>query len=119
MDRESVYTFTVVDKEYSFVVEVVGGLPEGAALERDEKGMYIFRWNLDSVSNAQTVAFQARNSEGAASLLSPQLEVCACVGGGNCTLDGVLNTTAAFIVMNCDCPNGELLDSLPTIAINV
>ncbi len=107
LNRPSIYTFTVVDSAHPFTVEVLKELPAGAVLE-EEQGMYTFRWTLDSVTDIQAVAFQAKNSEGAASLLSPRLEVCACVNEGNCTLDGVLNTTVAVIVMNCDCPNGAL-----------
>lgn len=107
--QEAIYNFTVVDGEYSFTVEVVGGLPVGAALEDRGGGMYYFIWNLASVEDVQSAEFLACNTEGACSMLMPQLEVCACMNEGNCSLDGVLNTTTPVVLLNCFCPDGELL----------
>ena len=107
LGQESVYAFTVVD-EGNFTVEVVEGLPQGATLEDNGGGEYTFRWTLTSTSGSiNPLSFQAVDGEGAASLLSPQLEACLCANGGECTLDGVLDTALPVVIMNCNCPEGE------------
>ncbi len=107
--EESVYGFSVMDEKDNFTVEVMGELPEGAALEGNGGGEYTYRWNLQAVTNAtdvSTLEFVATDSAGASSLLSPQLIVCPCANGGECTLDGIINTMASVIIMNCNCPEG-------------
>ena len=33
--------------------------------------------------------------------------ICACLSGGNCTLDGVLGASESTVVMNCECLQGR------------
>ena len=107
LGQESIYAFTVVD-EGNFTVEVVEGLPQGATLEDNGGGEYTFRWTLTNTSGSfNPLSFQAVDGEGAASLLSPQLEACLCANGGECTLDGVLDTALPVVILNCNCPEGE------------
>ena len=108
--QRAVYNFTVVDEEDTFTVEVVGEIPEGATFEDSGEGDYTFSWNLEVVTNRSDVpalSFQANDSAGAVSLLTPQLVVCPCTNDGECTLRGILNTALPVLVMNCICPEGE------------
>ncbi len=104
------YNFSVVDEGDTFTVEVVGGLPEGAVLEDNGGGEYTFRWTLQMVANRSDILaleFLATDSGGAVSVLSPQLVVCPCANGGECTMDGILNTAVTVLILNCYCPEGE------------
>ena len=108
--QRAVYNFTVVDEGDTFSVEVVGGIPEGASFEDNGEGEYTFNWNLEVVTNRSDVpalSFQATDSGGAVSLLTPQLVVCPCTNDGECTRRGILNTALPVLVMNCICPEGE------------
>ena len=94
----------------TFTVEVVGGIPEGASFEDNGEGEYTFSWNLEVVTNRSDVpalSFQATDSGGAVSLLTPQLVVCPCTNDGECTRRGILNTALPVLILNCICPEGE------------
>ena len=89
-------------------MEVVEGLPQGATLEDNGGGEYTFRWTLTNTSGSiNPLSFMAVDGEGAVSLLSPQLEACLCANGGECTLDGVLDTALSVVIMNWYCTEGE------------
>ena len=103
--EESIYAFNVTDSD-NFTVSVMGETPVNAILETDGT-LYTFRWTLASPDNI-SVAFSAVDSLQARSVLNPQVEICACEFGGNCTLDGVLDLDADPVVMNCECPEGIL-----------
>ena len=108
--QRAVYTFTVVDEGDTFTVEVVGGIPKGATFEDNGEGEYTFSWNLEVVTNRSDVPalrFRATDSGGAVSLLTPQLVVCPCTNGGECTRRGILNTILSVLIMNCICPEGQ------------
>ena len=81
-----------------------GGLPDNSELEEVAEGEYTFRWNLQEITT-EPLVFVANDTNGASSLFVPTVEVCACVNGGNCTLDGLL-INAATVVMNCLCSDG-------------
>ena len=56
------------------------------------------------------MTFLAVDDAGAAATLTPQLQVCGCVNGGSCTLDGVFDlATTTSVIANCICPEGESL----------
>ena len=104
--QEVVYQFTVIDDSGdNFTVEVVGGLPPNSTLTKDEEGSYTFRWTLQEPTIIELV-FTAVDSEGAASALTPFVEVCACTNGGECTLSGEPFNESSTVIMNCDCPKG-------------
>ena len=108
--QKAVYTFIVVDEGDTFTVEVVGEIPEGAIFEDNGGGKYSFSWNLEVItnrSNIRALSFQATDSGSAVSLLTPQLVVCACDNGGQCTLRGILNSILPVLIMKCICPEGE------------
>lgn len=91
-----------------------GGLPENSFLEEtDDEGVFDFRWTLEEITT-EPLVFVANDSRGASSLFVPTVEVCACVNGGNCTLDGLL-TSDATVVMNCVCSDGRLIRSIYNI----
>ena len=107
--QKAAYIFTVVDED-AFTVEVVGGIPEGASFEDNGGGKYTFSWNLEVITNHSDVpslSFQATDSGGAVSLLTPRLVVCPCTNDGECTLRGILNTAIPVLIMNCICPEGK------------
>ena len=101
--EESIYAFNVTDSD-NFTVSVMGETPFNASLETDGT-VYTFRWLLASPDNI-SVAFSAVDSLQARSVLNPQVEICACVNGGTCTLNGILDLDADPVVMNCECPEG-------------
>ena len=108
--QKAAYIFTVVDEGDTFTVEVVGGIPKGASFEDNGEGEYTFSWNLEVITNRLDVpvlSIRATDSGGAASLLTPQLVVCACINDGECTQREILNTAVPVLIMNCICPEGK------------
>ena len=106
MGQESVYQFTVVDDSGdNFTVELVGGLPPNASLTDDGEGSYTFRWTLQEPLLTE-LNFVAVDSAGAGSGITPLVEVCACINGGECTLSGEPFNESSTVIMNCDCPRG-------------
>ncbi len=105
INKESVLHLSVTDPGDNVTLFVQGGLPDNSVLQGSE-GEYDFRWSLQQATY-QPIVFLANDSKGAASLFSPRVEVCACVNGGNCTLDGVLSNNST-IVLNCLCTEGVL-----------
>lgn len=97
-------TLQVTDPGDEFTLSIQGGLPENSELEEGEEGEYVFRWTLQEITTDPLV-FIANDTDGVASVFVPIVEVCACVNGGNCTLDGLLSS-AATVVMNCLCSDG-------------
>ena len=69
------------------------------------KGAYKFSWTIPKVDNV-SLTFFAIDSFNSTSILSVQLQICACRNGGNCTSTGLSNIDAQSIVMRCDCPKG-------------
>ena len=103
---ESLFTIVVEDPGDEFTLTVVGGLPPSSELEESERGNYIFHWNLQEVTMFP-LRFIANDSRGASSVFVPNVEICACVNGGNCTREGLLSNNAT-VVLNCMCPEGMI-----------
>ena len=100
------YSFNVTDDSNNFTVSLDGGLPSNSQLQQvDNTSVYVFTWSLSSVGNYSLV-FQALDQLGASSVLSVQVQICACERDGNCTLNGLLDTSGNSIVLNCECPAG-------------
>ena len=108
MGEESVYVFNVTDEGDTFNVTFIGEFPVGSTLDRDSSTLYTFRWTLESPENA-TLEFSAVDSLGAGAMLSPRVEICGCENGGTCTFDGIQNLDSSSIVLNCECPQGEVM----------
>lgn len=102
--QETAYTIVVEDIGDNFTLSILGELPPNSVLDDMGEGVYVFRWNPLEVTTAPLV-FAANDSRGALSIFVPNVEVCACVNGGNCTKDGLLSTNATTI-LNCMCPEG-------------
>ena len=114
LGQESTFTLYIEDPGDEFTLSVRGGLPENSFLEEtDDEGVFDFRWTLEEITT-EPLVFVANDSRGASSLFVPTVEVCACVNGGNCTLDGLL-TSDATVVMNCVCSDGRLIRSIYNI----
>lgn len=102
---ETEYTLSVEDSMDNFTLHIRGGLPENSVLEAFGDGIYRFRWNLQEPTTAPLV-FVANDSRGAVSSFVPRVEICACVNGGLCILDG-LHTTNSTVLLNCQCTEGN------------
>lgn len=114
LGQESTFTLYIEDPGDEFTLSVRGGLLENSFLEEtDDEGVFDFRWTLEEITT-EPLVFVANDSKGASSLFVPTVEVCACVNGGNCTLDGLL-TSDATVVMNCVCSDGRLIRSIYNI----
>ena len=95
----------VEDSGDTFSLNVQGGLPDSSVLEEFSEGMFAFRWIPQEVTT-QPLVFVAGDSRNASRAFTPRVEICACLNGGNCTLDGLL-TNNATIIMNCQCSQGD------------
>lgn len=102
----NVYSITVEDEGDDFTLSVQGGLPPNSMLEKVGKQEYIFQWKLVEVTTMPLI-FVANDTKGASSVFVATVEVCACVNGGTCTLDGLL-TSNKTKVMNCLCNEGNI-----------
>ena len=103
--QESMMIIRVEDSGDSFALNVQGGLPDSSVLENLSEGIFIFRWIPQEITTKPLV-FIASDSRNASRAFTPRVEICACLNGGNCTLEGLL-TNNATIIMNCQCPQGE------------
>ena len=109
--EESVYTFNVTDESDSFNVTVMGA-PAGSSAVEEDGGTYTFRLTLMKPDPSFILSFLAVDSEGAIAMLSPTVEICGCQNGGNCILDGTVDSDNATIVLNCNCiPQGKEVES--------
>ena len=115
--QEAVYQFTVIDDSGdNFTVEMIGGLPPSSTLTDEGEGSYTFRWTLQEPTIFELV-FTAVDSEGAASALTPLVEVCACINGGDCTLSGKPFNESSTVIMNCVCTKGNVLYHINVINV--
>ena len=103
----SIYTFNASDdSEEQVQVNIVGGLPANATFLQVDSTTYTFTWRLTDPNHVSNLTFYASDSSGAVSVLSPEIVVCACRNGGNCTTEGVLSAQNNVMIMNCICPSG-------------
>lgn len=113
LGEESYYTFNVTDDHNNFTLMVEDGLPDNATLYKDG-GAYTLTWTFisshDQLSNFnKTIQIIARDELNATSLLAPQIHICACGDGGNCTSEGLLNTSVNPLILDCNCNEGQSL----------
>ena len=102
------FYLTVEDEEDDFTFVVEGGLPENALLEEIGDGEFLFRWNLQSVTNTPLI-FVANDSSGASSMFVPIVEICACENGGLCTEENLPTTDMTNVnIKICLCGEGKL-----------
>lgn len=102
------FYLTVEDEEDDFTFVIEGGLPENALLEEIGDGEFLFRWNLQSVTNKPLI-FVANDSSGASSMFIPTVEICACENGGLCTEENLPTTDMTNVnIKICLCGEGKL-----------
>ena len=106
LHHEAIYNFTVFDEGDTFILTVNASAPDGSFLVELGNGKYSYHWTVQDIGNF-SLSIVATDSAGTSSLLVPQLIVCACVNGGQCTLDGVLDTMASIVIQACTCPQGN------------
>ena len=100
--------FTVTDDNNLFNVSAIGGLPVNSTLTANpgnDSTEYTFRWTIFEIVDV-SLMFEARDERSAVSVLSVQVQMCACRNGGECTLDGLLSSSDRTVVLNCNCPQG-------------
>ena len=106
MGLENVYTFKVEDIDSNYNVSVEGGVPDGGQLVDNGAGVYTFHW-IASATPTSSLILRAIDTLGATALLTPTLHVCTCFNGGECTLDGVIDSASLVINMTCICIEGN------------
>ena len=109
LGEEAELVFTVTDDNNLFNVSVVGGLPVNSTLTstpQDGFMSYTFSWTIFEIVDV-SLMFEARDERNAVSVLSVQVQICACQNGGECTLDGLLSSSDRTVVLNCNCPEGD------------
>ena len=100
----------MTDDHNNFTLIVEGGLPDNANLQVDGS-LYTLTWTLSlplhqiNVFN-KTMQIIAKDELNATALLAPQIHICACGEGGNCTSEGLLNVSSNPLILNCDCSPG-------------
>ncbi|XP_064388044.1 uncharacterized protein LOC135336225 isoform X3 [Halichondria panicea] len=102
----AILRFNVSDDKNMFNVTVVGGLPENSQLTptvMDGYTDYEFDWTLSTVESARSIMFEARDELNASAVLNVQVQTCACMNSSDCTIEGIADTTASSIVLNCEC----------------
>lgn len=92
------------------MLTVEGGLPDSASVNNDGSS-YTLTWTVgiprDQLNDFnQTIQIIAKDELNATSLLAPQVHICGCSEGGNCTSDGLLNTLANPLILDCECSQG-------------
>ena len=118
LGREAIYNFTVSDEGDTFTVTVNVSAPEESFVVDEGNGMYSLHWNVQVTTNL-SLTITATDSAGASSQLIPQLLLCGCTNGGECTLDGVLDLIDPVVVQACNCPEGTNTFLLYAIHKNV
>lgn len=103
--------FTASDEDIDNVQITVEGPPVDAFSLIPNGNSYTLTITVDEVID-YSIMIVAVDSMNAVSTLSPRVEVCNCQNGGNCTLDGILDTDDNVIVMLCQCTPGKVTLSL-------
>ncbi len=106
LGRQSNFTIEVMDTNLASF-NIINGEVEGAELIREssDSSVYIFIWTPTSID--RPIVFLATDAMNASSQYEPRIEICRCLNGGRCTLDGILDQTVNPIDLNCDCSSGK------------
>ena len=93
----------------SFDVSPIGNLPPNLTLvDTMTDGIFIFEVNLDGISTSFSFEISAIDSQNAATVFNPQVQICACENGGSCTTNGLLNIVLDPLILACTCSSGEI-----------
>ena len=104
-----------MDDQNEATISIVNDLPNNAYLFNNGSGLYTLRWLIDlptaDLPNFnRTLSIVATDNLNATTLLTPQIQICACdPQGGNCTLEGLIDVMSNPLTLNCECGLGELL----------
>ena len=105
----NIFNFTVQETDDSIIVNVLGEIlsPTELTIASNGGSQYSLLYRPTAVSN-DTMTLIATDPNNASATFSPSLHFCACLNGGNCTLEGLVLSDAQTLTMNCACSEGTL-----------
>ena len=106
MGQLNIFNFTVEDMESNITVHAAGGLPTNALLIANGGIHYSLHYSPLVAAN-RTLTLIATDPHGASSTFTPKVYFCACVNGGDCTLEEMAESDDKIIIMNCACSEGK------------
>ena len=105
----NIFNFTVQDTDDSIIVNVLGEIsPTELTIVNKGGNQYSLHYHPAAVSN-ETMTLIATDPHNASATFTPSLHFCACLNGGNCTLEGLVLSDAQTLAMNCACSEGKLI----------
>ena len=108
----STYSFTVTGSmNVSVVINGQNSLPPNTTFT-ESGDTFTLTWSPVDISEELNVTIIATAEQNATSMFDPRVQLCGCKNDGNCTEAGVLNLQLPFVVLNCECPAGSLLNIL-------
>ena len=102
----NIFNFTVEDIDSNITVRTAGGLPTNALLIANGGIHYSLHYSPLVAAN-RTLTLIATDPHGASSTFTPKVYFCACVNGGDCTLEGMAESDDEVVIMNCACSEGK------------
>ena len=126
-------TFTISvtdDNDNTSITPMVVSPPDYSLSQQQQPGSFIFQWQLPELMEEQEVSEKnlnlplllpspsplslkvsdivivATDSHRAATVFSPQVEICACQNEGNCTAEGATVSSDLLLILNCICSPG-------------
>ena len=103
----NIFNFTVQDADGNIIVNVLGEVsPTELIIVNKGGNQYSLHYRPTAVSN-KTMTLIA-DPHNASATFTPSLHFCACLNGGNCTLEGLVLSDAQTLTMNCACSEGKL-----------
>ena len=104
--RLNIFNFTVEDEDSNITVHIASGLLANALLITNGGTDYSLHYSPTVAAN-RTLTLIATDPHGASSTFTPKVYFCACVNGGDCTLEGIAESDDEVVVMNCACSGGK------------
>ena len=104
----NIFNFTVQDTDDSIIVNVLGEIsPTEFTIVSNGGSQYsaAVLYHPAAVSN-ETMTLIATDPHNASATFSPSLHFCACLNGGNCTLEGLVLSDVPTLTTNCACSEG-------------
>ena len=81
-------------------------LPPNTNLNRNGD-IFTLTWSPTDISEKINVSIIANGKRDTTSSFNPRVQLCGCANGGNCTEAGILDLEVSFVLLNCDCPEGN------------
>lgn len=117
------YVMNITDPGDTINVTVNGNLPAGYTLNSTDS-IYTLTFTITSIMENLMFTVVASDPMGASSAIQPQVilivlqfvivfwilkvRICGCQNGGNCTIEGVVNTSSNPLIFLCDCTEGSM-----------